>query len=226
MTDVRGTRHLVEHYFEIATSMNENKLVGWEIKPKDLYEKLSISTLSFLEAIKDTVEARDATTAGLFFQMQTGAVHGYAENILTGLHFHKLIGSGEYLQNSALVASFSEYIGVIPLSHPLREAEATHQDQYLTIMRFVQEFMARDHEEADDWVCDYPDELLEYDGRSLGGSPLLSIKDPAMTRFVVAHPDRLDEIVSVIKDRDVIDPETILAVINSGVLPALRNGAL
>jgi hypothetical protein len=47
-----------------------------------------------------------------------------------------------------------------------------------------------------------------------------------MTRFVLAHPHRLDEIVSVIKDREVTDPETILAVIDSGVLPALRNGAL
>jgi hypothetical protein len=226
MTDVRGTSHLVEHYFEIATSMHENPLVGWVIRAKELHEKLSISTLSFLEAIKDTVESRSETTAGLFLQMQTGAAHGYADNILTGLHFHKLMGSGEYLQNAALVSSFSEYIGVIPLSHPLRDAEASHQDQYLTIMRFVREFMARDHEEANDWVCDYPDDLLEYDGRALGGVPLLSIKDPAMTRFVLAHPDRIEEIVSVIKDREVTDPETILSVIDSGVLPALRNGAL
>lgn len=219
---VNGSAHqlatkaqLIERYVRIADEMgftDENHF--WRVYPESLVENLSDYPEEFLRSVSPFIESRSDAIEGVFHQISLGTRYRSADFILDSLHFHKLIGGNEYLMTSSLVDLMSQYESNTDLHHPYREATEKEQDEYVALFKFVLAFRNRGQDY--DWECDAPDGLLAYDGQHMGRTYAYYINDPAMVDFIRTHPEQVDQITDIIKDREVIDPKDILPFLNSG----------
>jgi hypothetical protein len=205
---------LIEHYVRIADEMGlTDEKHFWRVYPESLVENLSEYPEEFLRSVSPFIESRSNATEGVFHQICLGTRYRSADFILDSLHFHKLIGGNEYLMTSSLVDLMSQYESNTDLHHPYREATEKEQDEYVALFKFVLAFRNRGQDY--DWECDAPDGLLAYDGQHMGRTYAYYINDPAMVDFIRTHPEQVDQITDIIKDREVIDPKDILPFLNA-----------
>lgn len=215
---------IIESYVRAADEMGvTDESHYWRVHPESLVNNLNKYPEDFLRAISPAIESRNSTAEGVFHQICMGPDYRSADFILDSLHFDKLIGGGEYLMTSSLVELMGQYESHTDLNRPYREATEKEQEEYLALFKFVLAFRHRGDDY--DWECDAPDGVLDYDGQHMGRTYAYYISEPSMVDFIRTHSDQVDQITDIIKDREIIEPEDILPLLNSGH-SVMRRGTL
>jgi hypothetical protein len=224
-------RHvLILQFVESAKCMGMCNLSAVDpISAESLQRRLDDYPYEFLLGLKELIEAEDDTSAGVLRHLELGRT---PDLILDNLHYHRLLGSKDYLHASALVAA----IGVIgeeydhdvylPFFMAHRHASPLVQKQCVALMEFIRAFNYRKpdgqwfkHKSANGHPLP-----LTFVGQKAGSTPMYTIKNSALVMLIVNNPDRVDYIIDTVKEHGV-DPASIEFVLNGGN-SHLSDGAL